>query len=272
MQRLLRRTGSAVAVAAVCLVVVPSAMATTANIGSTITSASGFGAGATLIVLSTGPTSPRYVVPAGGTKISSFSVQGNTTTGSQVELKVFRTTKTANTWKTIGSSIAETIKPSVLNTFAVSIAVKPGDVLGLTDVAGSAPMFGSSSSYNAKDTLSYGAGNPAVGANFTPSSPSPGMIRLNVSAVVQLAPLITKVAPTSGPTTGHTTVTITGSHFTGATKVNFGATTAPALSFHVVSDTQITAVSPAHAAGTVDVRVLTPGGYSPITTLDHFTF
>ncbi len=129
---------------------------------------------------------------------------------------MFRTTTTANTWKTIGSSVAETIKPSVLNTFAVSIAVKPGDVLGLTDVAGSAPMFGSSSSYDPKDMLSYGSGNPAVGAKVTPSSPSPGMLRLNVSAVVQLAPAITKVAPTSGPTTGHTTVTIIGSHFTGA--------------------------------------------------------
>jgi hypothetical protein len=187
-------------------------------------------------------------------------------------LKVFRKTTTANTWKVIGSSITETVKPSVLNTFAISIAVKPGDVLGLTDVAGSAPMFGSSSSYSAKDQLSYGQGNPAVGANFTPSSPSPTGFRLNVSAIVQLAPAITKVAPASGPTTGHTTVTITGSHFTGATKVYFGATTAPALSFHVVSDTQMTAVSPVHAAGTVDVRVLTPGGISPITTLDHFTF
>jgi IPT/TIG domain len=54
---------------------------------------------------------------------------------------------------------------------------------------------------------------------------------------------VTKVSPTSGPTTGGTTVTFTGTGFTGATKVLLGAAT----SFSVVSATQITAVSPAQA-------------------------
>ena len=47
---------------------------------------------------------------------------------------------------------------------------------------------------------------------------------------------------------------------TGATAVSFGGT--PATSFTVNSSTQITAVTPAHSAGTVTVKVTTAGGTS----------
>ncbi|WP_309241314.1 IPT/TIG domain-containing protein, partial [Nocardia sp. BSTN01] len=53
---------------------------------------------------------------------------------------------------------------------------------------------------------------------------------------------------------------LTGTGLTGATGVSFGAT--PASSFTVDSDTQITAVAPAGAAGTVSVTVATVGGTS----------
>lgn len=71
-------------------------------------------------------------------------------------------------------------------------------------------------------------------------------------------PTITNVSPTSGTTLGGTTVTITGTGFTGATAVTFGGTAA--TSFTVDSDTQVTATTPAHAAGAVDVAVTAPGG------------
>src|SRR5207237_9640093 len=69
---------------------------------------------------------------------------------------------------------------------------------------------------------------------------------------------------------GGTSVTITGSEFTGATSVKFGATSA--ASFTVDTDGQITAVSPAHAAATVDVTVTTVGGTSATSGSDQFTF
>jgi hypothetical protein len=84
------------------------------------------------------------------------------------------------------------------------------------------------------------------------------------------APTVTAVAPATGPTAGGTAVTITGTGFTGATDVDFGAT--PAASFTVDNDTTITATSPAHAAGTVDVSVTTVGGTSASTANDDFTF
>ena len=83
-------------------------------------------------------------------------------------------------------------------------------------------------------------------------------------------PTVTVVSPGSGSTLGGSSVTITGTNFTGATAVTFG--TVPAQSFTVNSATQITATSPV-ATGTVDVTVTTPAGVSAIDApVDWFTF
>jgi IPT/TIG domain-containing protein/cysteine-rich secretory family protein len=81
---------------------------------------------------------------------------------------------------------------------------------------------------------------------------------------------ITGVSPMGGLPAGGTAVTITGSSFTGATAVKFG--TSPATSFTVVNDTTITAVTPAHALGMVDVTVTTPAGTTPIVPGDQYTY
>jgi LPXTG-motif cell wall-anchored protein len=65
-------------------------------------------------------------------------------------------------------------------------------------------------------------------------------------------------------------VVITGTDFNGATSVLFGATAAAA--FTVDSNTQITATSPAHALGLVDITVTTPSGTSAVVAADNFTF
>jgi hypothetical protein len=84
-------------------------------------------------------------------------------------------------------------------------------------------------------------------------------------------PTVTKVEPNRGSPAGGTTVTITGTGFTGATAVKFGA--ASAKSFTVNSATSITAVSPkVKGTGTVDVTVTTPIGTSPTGAADQFTF
>ncbi len=73
-------------------------------------------------------------------------------------------------------------------------------------------------------------------------------------------PTLTAIVPNIGSVTGGTTVVLTGTNLTGTTAVSFGGT--PATSFTVDSATQITAVAPAGAAGTVQVTVTTPGGTS----------
>jgi hypothetical protein len=83
------------------------------------------------------------------------------------------------------------------------------------------------------------------------------------------APTVTSVAPSSGNIAGGTLVTIAGTGFTGATAVTFGGT---AVAPTVVNDTTITATSPSHAAGVVDVLVTGPAGTSANTAADNFTY
>ncbi len=73
-------------------------------------------------------------------------------------------------------------------------------------------------------------------------------------------PTVSGVSPTGGPRAGGNQVTITGSHFSGATEVDFGGQPAPGI--QVGSDTSLTATVPAGPVGTVDVTVTTPGGTS----------
>lgn len=83
-------------------------------------------------------------------------------------------------------------------------------------------------------------------------------------------PAISAVQPTAGPTGGGQVVTVTGGQFTGATKVLFSGV--PGTSVHVRSDTSLTVVTPQHSAGTVNVRVVTPYGWSPIVAADRYTY
>lgn len=89
------------------------------------------------------------------------------------------------------------------------------------------------------------------------------------AATLNLVPTVTSISPTSGPTAGGTTVTITGTNFTGVTSVTFGATAASGFTFN--TSTSITATSPA-GTGTVDVRVTTGGGTTATSAADQFTY
>jgi hypothetical protein len=100
-----------------------------------------------------------------------------------------------------------------------------------------------------------------------PSGTSPATAADNF--LYQDPPVVTGISPTSGSTAGGTVITISGSGFTGATSVSFGAVSvAPS----VVSDDTIVVTSPAHAAGIVHLRVTTPGGQSASTSADNFLY
>lgn len=81
-------------------------------------------------------------------------------------------------------------------------------------------------------------------------------------------PVVTGVSPSGGTTLGGTSVTISGSNFTGVTAVSFGGSPA---AFSFVSNSTVTATSPG-GSGTVDVRVTTGNGTSAITSADQFTY
>jgi hypothetical protein len=84
-------------------------------------------------------------------------------------------------------------------------------------------------------------------------------------------PTITAIAPATGPTTGGTQVTITGSGFTGVTGVDFGAGH-PATGVTVLDDGTVIAVAPP-GSGTVYVTVSDAYGVGPANgQANQFTY
>jgi IPT/TIG domain len=94
---------------------------------------------------------------------------------------------------------------------------------------------------------------------------SPASVGVRADKPAAKIPTVSSVSAKSGTTEGGTTVTITGSGFSGleagnAAAVKFGDVNAK--SFTVVSDTKLTAVTPAGTAGAVVVKVTNSTGTS----------
>ena len=102
-------------------------------------------------------------------------------------------------------------------------------------------------------TTAHGAG--AVDVVVTNSDSQSGTLPqgFTYTAVSNPAPTVTAISPNSGPVSGGTAVTITGTGFAAGQTVILGGT--PATGVTVVSSTSITAITPAHAAGAVNVVV-----------------
>ena len=101
------------------------------------------------------------------------------------------------------------------------------------------------------------------------------------STVLDSAPVVSSVSPSSGSTAGGNTVTINGTYFTttgsGVSNVSFctsaGTVCTAATSFTVLSATQIQATVPTHLAGSVDVVVTNNiNGASALSSGDSYTF
>jgi IPT/TIG domain/Putative Ig domain/Glycosyl hydrolase catalytic core len=95
-----------------------------------------------------------------------------------------------------------------------------------------------------------------VGVQDTAASSVSSGFSLNVSPLP--APAVSAVSPNSGPTTGGAFITISGNNFRSGAAVQFG--NLPALSVNVVDSTQIQAVTPAAASGSVNVTVQNSDG------------
>ncbi|MCX6927284.1 MAG: IPT/TIG domain-containing protein [Verrucomicrobia bacterium] len=81
------------------------------------------------------------------------------------------------------------------------------------------------------------------------------------------APAITSLAPVSGRTNGGTVVTLTGSNFLSGATVQFGGSIATAVT--VDSTAQMTATTPAHGSGLVNVTVLNTNGLSATNQFNY---
>jgi len=98
-----------------------------------------------------------------------------------------------------------------------------------------------------------------------------GTILQNPSMFAPGLPAVTRLSPDVGPTAGGTSVTMTGAGFSNSmSSVKFGGVSAGG--FSVMNDRTANIVSPAHAAGCVDVNVTTRAGTSATTPADQFAY
>jgi hypothetical protein len=169
--------------------------------------------------------------------------------------------------------------PGVTGVSPAAGPVAGGTVVTVTGsgfTGASAVMFGAvaATSFTVNSDSQITATAPAQAAGpVDVTVTSPGGVSATSSAdayTYAAVPAVTGVSPAAGPVAGGTVVTVTGSGFTGASAVMFGAVAA--TSFTVNSDSQITAVSPSHATGVVSITVTTPGGTSTVVTAAKYTY
>lgn len=82
---------------------------------------------------------------------------------------------------------------------------------------------------------------------------------------VEALPTLSSVSPPIGAASGATSVTLTGTHFTGAYSVTFGGI--PATGITVIDDTTLTCTTPAVQAGSASVLVTAAAGTSAANSL-----
>ncbi len=151
---------------------------------------------------------------------------------------------------------------------ATSVVVTGTNLAGLTKVTagGTSVAFTRLSETQVRVTLPVHAAGTVPIVVTTPGGASLGV---GFTYVAPPAPKVTALSTVSGPSSKPTTVTITGTSFGGVTSVLVG--TAP-VAFVKVSDTQLRVTLPVHAAGAVDLRVVTPGGTSAASAASRFTY
>ena len=167
--------------------------------------------------------------------VASLSVSSGFTTGGQ-SVTLTGTNLASTTSVTFGGTVAVIVS----RTATTVVVTTPARVAGSATVIATTP------------------GGSSAGRTFSFVAPPP---------------VISSIAPNAGPRAGGQTVTITGSGFTGATRVGFGTgTTAVNVIPTVVSATQLRVVTPAGTAGAKAITVVAPGGTISTTTAAGYTY
>ncbi|HJQ26664.1 MAG TPA: SBBP repeat-containing protein [Blastocatellia bacterium] len=131
------------------------------------------------------------------------------------------------------------------------------------DVGTGIALDGEGNIYITGTTLSSEATFPATAGPFLAYKGSQDAFVAKLKFTINAnAPTVSSVSPNSGPMGGGTSVTITGTKFANGAAVSFGGSAA--TNVVVASDTRITATTPAHDAGAVNVVVTNPSGESGV--------
>jgi hypothetical protein len=233
---------------------------------------------ATPVITPLGPTS---FCPGGSVTLSSSSATGNQWSRNGVP---------------IGTATQQTLLASVAGDYtvvvtgsgcssqssaAITVSINPvpnATITVVSSIVSGAAGTASVADAGAGATYAWVIGNGTITGgsgtrSITFTAGAAGTLTLNVTVTngsgcadskqanvtVTAAPpsiTITSVNPTSAPSVGGKAITITGTGFQSGATVLIGGT--PATNVVVVSSTTITAKTPAHAAGTVDLTVTNP--------------
>ncbi|WP_345739054.1 IPT/TIG domain-containing protein, partial [Prosthecobacter algae] len=240
---------------------------------------SGPTAGGTSVVITGTDFTGATDVTIGGTAATSFTVD------SATQITAVTPAGTAGTASVLvtttgGTNAANTLFTYIAPPTVTNVIPATGSTLGGTSVVitgtgftgTSAVTFGgaAATSFTVDSATQITAVTPAgsAGTASVLVTTAGGTNAANTLFTYIAPPTVTNVSPATGSTLGGTSVTITGTGFTGTSAVTFGGTAA--TSFTVDSATQITAVTPAGSAGTASVLVTSAGGTNAANTL--FTY
>jgi hypothetical protein len=242
-----------------------------------------------VVVPTVGSVSPNSGTTAGGTAVTitgtNFASGATVTFGSNAATNVVVVSGTQITATTpAGSAGAVTVTVTVNGqagsltngfTYVVpptvtSVSPNSGTTAGGTSVT----ITGTNFAAGATVTLGTNAATNVVvvsGTQITATTPagSSGAVTVTVTNpgvpsgslasgfTYVVVPTVSSVSPNNGPIAGGTAVTITGTNFAAGATVTIGGTAA--TNVVVVSSTQITATTPAHAAGAATITVTVNG-------------
>jgi hypothetical protein len=236
---------------------VPSVSGVSPNQGPT--------SGANTVTLTGANLTGATAVTFGATAAASFTVNSSTQFTAVAPAGAGTVQVTATTPSGTSNGVSYTYIPAPALT---SVGPSSGPAAGGTTVTltgtnltgANAVTFGANAatSFTVNSSTQITAVAPAGAGTVQVTATTPGGTSNGVSYTYVAVPALTSVSPSSGPAAGGTTVTLTGTGLSTATAVRFGTT---AVSFTVVSATQITATAPP-GAGTVQVTATTPGGTS----------
>ena len=256
-----------------------SVISTPAPAITSLTPTSGNVAGGGSVTITGTNLTGATAVSFGGTAATSFTVDSATQITATVPahaagaVAVAVTTPSGTGSLTGGYTYVAAPTVTSLNTTSGPLAGGASVTITGTNLTGAtAVTFGgtAATSYSVNSATQITATVPAhaAGASAVAVTTPGGTGSLAGGYTYIAAPTVASLNISSGPISGSTNVTITGTNLTGATAVSFGGTAA--TSFTVNSATQITATTPAHAAGAVSVLVTTVGGTNAANSL--FTY
>ena len=138
----------------------------------------------TFVQAATAPTSPSYLVPAGGGVITHWSHQvSDTLPTATLRLKIFRRTS-SQTYRTVGHSAVETLGAPGLKSFPTRISVQAGDLLGFRTGTASSDCVRTGQTGDVVEVSLFNEPDPLPGSTFVSTDIANARL-INLSAVVE---------------------------------------------------------------------------------------